>query len=243
MKTILFICFFISAIISIKASNSDVAVADTVSFIPSARLIQIEKNMSTDEREFIECDNVKETLTNTFLGSMVTPVAKCGLNTLHAEWWQMVNGPEASRLIDAFGQNLATLFRSANGSNMINTMLQTLHYFLEKIGSETRVSGMGEVVSGTLDLLASPRLPEIVNKTGGLVITAANKPMMLNFVRNFWKEFNVFLNNKELGAKVKKSFNNLTNMMQNISNTKKNTPTPVLGRTNSARRTNTFSKK
>lgn len=235
MNTTLFICFFISAIISIKASANV--------FVPSAQLMQIEKNMSEDERAFIKYGNVQETLINTVLSSLATPVAKCGANTLETEWWQMVNGPEASRLMDAFGQNLATVCKSANGSNMIDTMLKMLEFFLTKFGSDPRIPWMGSVISDTLNMLASPMLPEIVNKTGGLVLTAANKPMMVNFVRNFWNELNVFLSNKELSTKVKKTFNNLTKMMLNISKAKKNTPAPTSGRTNSPRRTRTINKK
>jgi len=148
---------------------------------------------------------------------MATDVAKDGFTNANHEWQLMLEGPEASRVIGTFGQNFNTIVDSNNAANMIKMLATTAHEMLATAGEAKISSGLSDIVSMTYSLFTSPKMPEVVNKTGQLVIDAVNKPGAALFTKTFWDEIKELLSVKNLNEKLKKNFSNLLFMMNSLS--------------------------
>lgn len=192
---------------------------DIFQYKPSERLEEMEKNLSCDLKKFVEDGNVKETLTNTFLNSMNTDVAVDGLAKLKQEFQQMINGPEASWVIGTFGEDLNKIFTSREGANIINMIASTVHVLLTKVGEKnSQESGLGKLLSSSFSLCSSPKMPEIVDKTGELAITIVNKPNAALFTRQYWIEWQKLLGQKDLEKKLNNYFVTLSALMKSLNN-------------------------
>lgn len=174
--------------------------------------------LSGDEKEFIQDGKVKETAFRLFSESINGDVVKNGFAKVNHEWEMLVDGPEASRVIGTFGDNLSKIVTSARGAEIINTVATTAHILLSKAGEETRESGLSKILSMTFSLFTSPEIPDIVNKTGGLIVTAANKPKAPLFIKRFWEEMKIFMGEKELNAKLTRYFTNIMSIMKTLHN-------------------------
>ncbi|XP_025198376.1 uncharacterized protein LOC112596791 [Melanaphis sacchari] len=184
---------------------------------PSMRLEKMEENLPNDAKKFVPEGKVKEVITNTFKNAMTTNQAKRGLAEAQEQWQLMLNGSEASRVIGTTGQNLKKIFTSPNGADMINMLVTTIHVLLTK-GSEEKIgSGITNLISMTYALLTSDLMPDIVNKTGGLIITAVNKPRAPLFCKTYWNEVEKLLKDKKLNQKLNKYFTNTMSMMTSLS--------------------------
>lgn len=194
---------------------------DNFQYKPSERLNEMEKNLSGELKTFVKDGYVKETLTNTFSNSMKTDVATDGLAGLKQELQQTFNGPEAYRIFDDFGDDLNKIFTSRNGANIINMIASTVHVLLTNTG-ETNIkeSGLGKLLSSLFLLCSSSYMPQIVDKTGELVITMVNKPMAALFARQYWNEWQKMLNQKDLDKKLNNIFNSLSALMKSLHNQK-----------------------
>jgi len=169
--------------------------------------------MPKDKKELIKSGMVRGTMTDTFKNSMDTAVATEGLAKLNHEWELMIAGPEASRVIGTLGQNVNQMLTSPGGSEFISTAYTTAHVLLSKAGEETRTSGLGKILSMAFFLFTSPEMPEIVNKTGELIVTAVNKPDAPLFVRHFWDEVKQSLSDGNLNKKLDKCYGNIFSLM------------------------------
>lgn len=185
-------------------------------FKPSKRLQEMENNMSNSSKAFVGDGKVKKTLTDTYKTTMATDVAKAGFDNANHQWLLMLEGPEASRVFGTFGKNFNTIVTSTDGVDMINMLATTVHVLLAKAGEEKMSSKLSDIMSMTYSLFTSPNMPEIVNKTGGLVITAVNKPGAALFTKTYWTEVKKLLTEKNLNQKLKKYFANLMSMMKSL---------------------------
>jgi hypothetical protein len=188
-----------------------------VEFMPSDRLALVERSLPKNKKAFVGDGMAKKTLCNTFKESMKSRAATNGLENLEREWLTMIAGPEAERLVDTFGGNFKKFVTSPNGAEMANTVTSTLHSLLARAGAETRHSGLGEVISMIISLFRSPEMPEIVNLTGGLIISAVNKENGLAVIHQFWVEVQKLLDVKNVNRKVQTAFDNLLTTMNELA--------------------------
>lgn len=195
---------------------------DEFQYKPSQRLAEMEQNLPSSAQAVIPDGKVKEAITNTYMTAMNTDVAKTGLANIKHEWQLMLDGPEAPRVIGTFGQNFNKIFTSIEGADMANMLATTAHVVLARSGMQKMSPGLATILSSTYLLLTSDMMPEIVNKTGGLVITAVNKPKAPLFVKTCWDEINKILNDKNINGKLNKYFHNLVFMLKSMSGIKQN---------------------
>lgn len=188
-----------------------------VEFMPSERLTWMESSLPVNKKAFVADGKVKETMENTFENSINSRAAANGLRRAEREWKQMLAGPEADRLVDTFGGNFKKFVTSPNGVEMANTVTSTIHSLFAKAGAETRHSGVGDIISMVISLFRSPQMPEIVNLTGGLIISAVNKNNALAFINQYWKETQRLLATKNINRKVQIAFNNLFTLMNQLA--------------------------
>jgi len=186
-------------------------------YMPSKRLEEMEKTLPSSAQAFIPDGKAKETFTNTFNSAMATDVARTGFDDVQHQWKVLIDGPEAPRVVGTVGQNINKVFTSPNGSNMINMLATTTHVLLAKTGEEKIGAGLAELFSLTYSLLTSDMMPDVINKTGGLVITAVNKPKAPLFVRTYWDGIRRLFNEKNLNDKINKYFTNIMSMMKSMS--------------------------
>lgn len=184
----------------------------------------MENNLSGDRKKFIQDGNVKETLINTFLNSMKTDVAVNGLEKLKKNLKKMINGPEASWVIGTFGENLNRVYTSREGAKIINMIASTIHVLLTKLGEKNvQESDLGKLSSSLFSLCSSPKMPDIVDKTGELAVAVVNKPNAALFIRQYWYEWQKLLKRKNLDKKINDNFNTVSHLMVTLSNQKKKT--------------------
>jgi hypothetical protein len=186
-------------------------------YMPSKRLEEMENNLPSSAQAFIPDGKVKETIINTFNSAMATDLARTGYENVQHQWQELINGPEAPRVIGTFGQNINKIFTSPEGSDMINMLATTTHVLLSKSGEEKMSAGLADLVSLTYSLLTSDLMPDIINKTGGLVITAVNKPRATLFTRTFWDGIRRVFSEKNINEKMNKYFTNIVSMMKSMS--------------------------
>lgn len=191
---------------------------ESFQFKPSKRLQEMEDMLSGEEKEFIQDGKMKETVTKLFLDSINTDVVRDGFAKANHEWQMLVEGPEASRVIGTFGDNLNKIVTSAGGAEIINTVAATAHILLSKAGEKVPESGINKILSMTFSLFTSPEIPDIVNKTGELVVTAADKSKAPLFIRRFWDEVNAFMGDKDLNSKLNMYFTNILSIMRILHN-------------------------
>eukprot|EP00102_Acyrthosiphon_pisum_P005538 XP_001950374.1 PREDICTED: uncharacterized protein LOC100160421 [Acyrthosiphon pisum] len=184
---------------------------------PSKRVEEMENNMPDSAKVFIGVGKLKDTMTDTYASAMATDAAKAGFADANHEWQLLLEGPEAARVIGTSGQNFNTIVTSTDGADMINMLATTVHVLLTKAGEQKMSSGLRDILSMTYSLFTSPNMPEIVNKAGGLVITAANKPNAPWFTKTYWDETKKLLSDKNLNEKLKKYFTNIISMMKSLS--------------------------
>lgn len=189
---------------------------------PSQRLAEMEQNLPSSAQAVIPDGKVKEAFTDTYTTAMNTDVAKTGLAKIKHEWQLMVEGPEASRVIGTVGQNVNKIFTSAEGADMVNMLATTAHVLLARSGMQKMHSGLATIIALTYSLLSSDVMPEIVNKTAGLAITAVNKPKAPLFVKTSWDEIMKIVNEKNIHVKLNKYFNNIVSMMKSMSEINQN---------------------
>jgi len=180
-------------------------------------LEEIENKLSNGKEKFVMNNAVKESITNEFSESMKTPEAQNGWENLKHQWDLMLKGSEASRVIGTVGDNFHTVVSSDEGANIINSLVSTLHMLLSKIGEKKSSSDLSTLLKTIFLLLASPEMPNVVNETGNLVISVANKENATPFVRQLFKEVNTLLKMKDLDCKLNKSFTNIILMMKNYN--------------------------
>lgn len=197
------------------SGNGDVQHA--VEYRPSERLAVAESELPAKKKAFVKDGRVKVTMKNAFVDSMNTGTAADGLRSADREWRLMLEGPEAGRLIDTFGNNFATFVASPNGAEMANAVASTVHTLLARAGAETRHAGLVDVATMTTSLFRSPLMPEIVNLAGGLILSAVNKNQALASVHQFWVETDRLLKTDNLNAKVNTLFENLTTAMASMA--------------------------
>ncbi|XP_026816888.1 uncharacterized protein LOC113556252 [Rhopalosiphum maidis] len=186
-------------------------------YIPSKRVEEMETNLPSSAQAFIPDGKVKETFINTFNSAMATDLARTGYSDVQRQWQELINGPEAPRVIGTFGQNFNKIFTSPDGSDMINMLATTTHVLLSKSGEEKMSAGLADLVSLTYSLLTSNLMPDIINKTGGLVITAVNKPRATLFVRTYWDGIRRLFSERNLNDKMNKYFTNIMSMMKSMN--------------------------
>lgn len=191
-------------------------------YTPSQRLSEMEQNLPSGAQAVIPDGKVKEAITDTHKTAMNTDVAKTGLADIKHEWQLMLEGPHASRVIGTFGQNINKIFTSAEGADMANMLATTVHVLLARSGMQKTSPCLATILSSTYSLFTSDMMPEIVNKTGGLVITAVNKPKAPLFVKTYWDEIKKILNEKNINVKLNKYVNNIVSMMKSMGGTKQN---------------------
>lgn len=188
-------------------------------------LEEMEKYMPYSSKAFVADGKVKETLTDTFIRTMATDVATAGFTKANSEWQLMLEGSEASRVIGTFGQNFNTIVDSNNAAKVIKMLATTAHVLLAAAGEAKVSSGFSDIMSMTFWLFTSPYMPEVVSKSGQLVIDAVDKPGAALFTKTFWDEISRLLSVQNLNEKLKKNFANLLSMMNSLSrNTKDERP-------------------
>lgn len=187
-------------------------------YTPSAKLKRIESGLSDADRSPIDDGKVKESLTAAFEDSMQTDVAQQGLADVKNEWQLMMEGPFARMVIGTFGQNFVKIVTSQEGADMINMLAATASVLLQKAGAEKRAEGLNRAISMTFMLFTSPEMPEIVNKSGQLLIAATNKRNATQFAERFWAEVKDVLTIKNLDHKLAKCFTNIRSMMKTLYN-------------------------
>ncbi|KAE9543457.1 hypothetical protein AGLY_002257 [Aphis glycines] len=195
---------------------------DEFQYKPSQRLAEMEQNLPSSAQAVIPDGKVKEAFTDMYTTAMNTDVAKTGLANIKHEWQLMLEGPEASRVIGTVGQNINKIFTSAEGADMVNMLATTAHVLLARSGMQKMRPGLATIIALTYSLLKSDVMPEVVNKTAGLAITAANKPNAPLFVKTFWDEIRKIVNEKNINKKLNKYFNNIVSMMKSMSGINQN---------------------
>ncbi|XP_027837168.2 uncharacterized protein LOC114119699 [Aphis gossypii] len=183
---------------------------------PSQRLAEMEQNLPSSAQAVIPDGKVKETFTDMFTTAMNTDVAKTGLANVEHEWRLMLDGPEASRVIGTVGQNVNKIFTSVEGADMLNMLATTARVLLARSGEQKMCPGLATIVGLTYSLLTSDITPEVVNKAGGLTITAVNKPRAALFTKTLWDEIVKLVNEKNISEKLNKYFNNIVSMMKSM---------------------------
>lgn len=196
--------------------------ADEFQYTPSQRLAEMEQNLPSSAQAVIPDGKVKEAITDTYTTAMNTDVAKTGLADVKHEWQLMLEGPHASRVIGTVGQNINKIFTSTEGADMANMLATTVHVLLARSGMKKMNTGLATILLSTYSLLTSDMMPKIVNKTGGLVITAVNKPEAPLFVKTFWDEIQKILYEKNINTKLITYFKNIVSMMKNMNGIKQN---------------------
>jgi len=182
---------------------------------PSVRLEEMENKLANGKEKFVPNSAVKESITNDFSESMKTPEAQNGWENLKRQWDLMLKGSEASRVIGTVGDSFYTVVSSDEGTNIINSLVSTLHMLLSKIGEKKTPSDLNTLLKTVFLLLASPEMPNVVNEIGNLVIRVANKENATPFVIQLFKEVNTLLRIKGLDCKLNKLFTNIILMMKN----------------------------
>lgn len=190
--------------------------APVFQYKPSERLEEMEKNLSNHAKAFVNNGKVNLAMNAMYAKAMSTDVAIHGIDGVQHEWDLMLEGPEASRVIDSFGQNFHKVLTSVDGGNMINMLASTVHVLLSKAGESKMNSRLNEIMSLTYSMFTSLEMPTIINKASGLVITAANKPKALLFVKMYWEEMTKLMNVKNINLKLNKYFSNMISMMQSM---------------------------
>lgn len=164
--------------------------------------------------------HVKETMINTFNEAIASAVAQKQLAKLNSEWQVMIDGPEAPYVISTASGNLREVMTSHNGSKFIITVFATIQALLTKAGEKQgQNNGLGKLLSMMYNLLSLSNMPDIVKKTGTLIIKTANKPNAALSVRQFWGEVKKCLSDKHLKSKINQCFSN-TMFLMNIYNHK-----------------------
>uniref|UniRef100_A0A2S2PH25 Uncharacterized protein n=1 Tax=Schizaphis graminum TaxID=13262 RepID=A0A2S2PH25_SCHGA len=186
-------------------------------YMPSKRLEELENNLPSSAQAFIPDGKVKENIINTFNSAMATDLAKTGYGDVQRQWQALIDGPEAPRVFGTFGQNFNKIFTSPEGSDMINMLATTMHVLLAKSGEKKMSAGLADLVSLTYSLLTSDLMPDVINRTGGLVITAVNKPRATLFAKTYWFGIKRLLSVTNLNEKLNKYFANMLSMMESMS--------------------------
>lgn len=158
---------------------------------------------------------VKETMIHTFNEAMASEVAQKHLARLNSEWQVMIDGPEAPNVIGTVSGNLREVMTSQNGSKFIITVFATIQALLMKAGEkQTQSNGLANILSMIYTLFSLPNMPDIVEKTGILIIDAVNKRNAAMYVRQFWGEIKKFLSDKLLKPKLNQCFSNTIFLMK-----------------------------
>lgn len=199
-------------------------------FIPSKKLKAIESKLSADQKSFVPEGKVREIMTNVYRDAMNTDVAIHGLKELNDRWNSMLNGPEAPLVLGAFSQNFSKIVSSYESANIINMLWTTVHMLLTKAGQETKASGLGWIMSSLFKLFMLPQMPEVINQTGGLIITTVNKPNAKQYIKQVFKEIQTMLKDNKVTDKINTYFKTMSSMMENQKATKKLNSSPSLKR-------------
>ncbi|VVC37537.1 Hypothetical protein CINCED_3A004380 [Cinara cedri] len=234
-NTTLFICLIFSTICITKAEPSDEVEEEATQEVeeeatqdvkcyapqpfqykPSERLKTLESGLSAGKMKFVPEGKVRETMTNVYQNAITRGAANEGLQKLDDEWKSMLQGPEASRVVGTCGRNFAKVVSSDKGREILKTVWITAHLLLSKAGKDTRGAGLGRIMASMFKLFESPQMPEIVSQTGGLIISAANKPRAVWFVRRAFQEIEGFLVDRDLPDKINTFFENMMSMMKNL---------------------------
>lgn len=173
--------------------------------------------------------HVKETIINTFNEAIASAVAQKQLAKLNSEWQVMIDGPEAPRVISTTSGNVREVMTSNNGSKFIITVFATVQALLTKAGERTtQGNGLGKLVSMVYNLLSLTNMPDIIKKTGTLIIKTAKKDNAALYIRQFWGEVKQCLSDQQLPAKLDRCFSNTMFLMKSynkkISLAKRQTP-------------------
>lgn len=171
--------------------------------------------MPRNQKEMVKDGRVKETMINTFNKAIASAVAQKQLAKLNSEWQVMVDGPEASRVIGTTSGNVREVMMSQNGSKFIITAFATVQALLTKAGEEqSQSNGMGKLLSMIYNLLSLTNMPDIIKKTGTLIIKTAKKKNAALYVRQFWGEVKKSLSDEHLKAKLDRCFSNTMFLMK-----------------------------
>jgi len=195
---------------------------DGFEYKASQRLADMERELPSSAQALIPDGKVKEAYTDTYTTAMNTDVAKTGLANIKHECQLMIDGPEASRVINTFGQNINKILTSVEGAEMANILVTTAHVLLNRSGMHKMSPSLAAFLSSAYSLLTSNMMPDIVNKTGGLVITAVNKPKAALFVKTYWDEIKKILNEENINMKLINYFHNLASIIKSMSGIKQN---------------------
>lgn len=128
----------------------------------------------------------------------------------------MLDGPEASRVVGTFGENLKKIMTTNRNANVINVVMSTGHELLRKIAVETRASGLETILQSMFAVAGSPNTPHIVNKIGQLTIMSVQKPRHSEFIKRFFDEICNLLEEKNVVEKMDNYFSNMISMMTNL---------------------------
>lgn len=183
---------------------------------PSESLREMENNLSMCEKEFVKDDMVKETMSNMLAKSMKTTVAQNGCANLKNQWKLMLEGPEASRVVGTFGENLKKIMTTNRDANIINVVASTGHVLLKKMAVETRASGLEKILSMMFLVSGSSNTPHVINKIGQLTIMSVQKPRISEFTKRFFDETCNLLKEKNISKKMDTYFSNMISMMKNL---------------------------
>jgi len=258
MNTKLFIGLCLSVVIAIKANKTEgrdskksanvnsvvtevekmeeVEETDDFIYMPSITLKKMEDGLSTCDREFVKDGMVKETMTQVFWDSVNMPMAKAGWTPLCGQWQNMLEGPEASRVIGTFGMNFHKIITANKDTNIINVVASTVHGLLDKIAVENRATGLSKIMEMVFTLTEAANMPDIINKLGELTMTFVQKPKAQEFTRKFYTETFKLLNDKDLNNKINKYFSTIISMMKSktlhkklLERNQKSESSPALG--------------
>lgn len=157
-------------------------------------------------------------MTNMFKNSMKTDVAKDGVEKLNKKIQILNEGLESMRVVNSFSKNFREWAVSTDALDIIKILMTMMKNLLANTGKETRGIALTKMLQTAFNLLGSSKMPGIVNMTGGLVMTAVNKPGAPQFVIQCRKEINDLLGDKNLITKVNMSFKNMISIMHMIDN-------------------------
>jgi len=183
-------------------------------YMPSIRLMEMEKNLLPCEMVFVKEGMVKETIMNVFSESMTTPEAKGGSSLLIGKWKTLLEGPEASRVVDTFGKNFNKIITTNKDANILNVAASTVHTLLNKAAVENRATGLSTILKMVSTLIKSEKTPEAINKVGKLVIAFVQKSRVSEFTRKFFEETLSLLDEKNINNKLDKYFSTIISMMK-----------------------------
>lgn len=186
--------------------------------MPNTRLEDMENNLPEIEQQFIDNDKVKETMVNLYKNATEKEEVKNEIEKMNQQWQRLINGPEALRVIGTFGENFKQLGETTATADIFNMMLTTIHVLLREAG-EQKDTALSNLLTDAFTLLSSSKMPEIINKIGGVIITAVNKQNAPQFVVRYWIEImNLIQKDKDLNNKITMLVNNTIAIMHFLYN-------------------------